>query len=471
MKYHKLGNSSIRSLRSVLLIFFVSIFCFAMFLTFDHWEGQSPSLKFDRNFTSLGRQSNLIATVTDEGAGLKQVVIDLKLRNKMINLVNKQYSSPPIFYKTTEKNSSESFDLGKITNTFNQIREGPASIIVSAKDFSFRGLFGGNKIVIKKDFTFDFSPPKLEVLSGQHYIRQGGSECILYRVEKDTHVSGVKVGPHFFPGYSPQLSDKQIRFSIFAYHYDLPLNSKMTLVARDKAGNESRTMFRIKFFPKKFRHRRIHLDKQFLKKIIPKLTNKNPELLEEKDLIKEFVQVNNELRDLNHQTIKKISKRSSERILWTEPFSQLSQSKVESFFADHRTYFYKGVRIDHQDHVGFDLASVKHYPIEASNNGIIRYATNLGIYGKTVLIDHGCGLFSLYGHLSSISVEQEQKVNKGDIIGLSGTTGLAAGDHLHFGLFLQGIPVNPVEWWDRQWIQEHLWERINAIEKINRVGS
>ena len=119
MKYHKLGNSSIRSLRSVLLIFFVSIFCFAMFLTFDRWEGQSPSLKFDRNFTSLGRQSNLIATVTDEGAGLKQVVIDLKLRNKTINLVNKQYSSPPIFYKTTEKNSSESFDLGKITNTFN----------------------------------------------------------------------------------------------------------------------------------------------------------------------------------------------------------------------------------------------------------------------------------------------------------------------------------------------------------------
>ena len=132
---------------------------------------------------------------------------------------------------------------------------------------------------------------------------------------------------------------------------------------------------------------------------------------------------------------------------------------------------YIGVRIDHLDHVGFDLASVKHYPIEASNNGIIRYATNLGIYGKTVLIDHGCGLFSLYGHLSSISVEQDQEVNKGDIIGLSGSTGLAAGDHLHFGLFLQGIPVNPVEWWDRQWIQEHLWERINAIEKINRVGS
>ena len=471
MKYHKLENPSIRSLRSVLLIFLVSIFCFGMFLTLDRWEGQSPSLNFDRNFTSLGRKSNLIVTVTDEGAGLKQVSIDLKLRNKTINLTNKQYSSPPIFFKTKEKNSSESFDLGKIINTFNQIKEGPASIIVSAKDFSFRRLLGGNKTVIKKDFTFDFTPPRLEVLSGQHYIRQGGSECILYRVEKDTHLSGVQVGPHFFSGYSPQLSDKQIRFSIFAYRYDLPLNSKMILVARDKAGNESRTMFRIKFFPKKFRHRQIHLNKRFLKKVIPNLTNKNPELLKEKDLVKEFVQINSKLRDLNHQTIKKISKQSSERILWTEPFSQLSQSKVESFFADHRTYFYKGITIDHQDHVGFDLASVKNYPIEASNNGIVRYATNLGIYGKTILIDHGCGLFSLYGHLSSISVKQEQKVNKGDIIGLSGTTGLAAGDHLHFGLFLQGIPVNPVEWWDRKWIQEHLWKRINALEKLNKESS
>ena len=230
-------------------------------------------------------------------------------------------------------------------------------------------------------------------------------------------------------------------------------------------------MFPIKLFPKKFRHRQIHLNKQFLKKVIPNLTNKNPELLKEKDLVKEFVHINSKLRDLNHQTIKKISKQSSEQILWTEPFSQLSQSKVESFFADHRTYFYKGITIDHQDHVGFDLASVKNYPIEASNNGTVRYATNLGIYGKTILIDHGCGLFSLYGHLSSISVKQEQKVNKGDIIGLSGTTGLAAGDHLHFGLFLQGIPVNPVEWWDRKWIQEHLWKRINALEKLNKESS
>ena len=183
-------------------------------------------------------------------------------------------------------------------------------------------------------------------------------------------------------------------------------------------------------------------------------------------LVKVFVQVNDKIRDLNHQKIKEISKKSSPGFLWTEPFSQLSRSKVESFFADHRTYLYKGVTIDQQDHVGFDLAVEKNYPIEASNDGIVRYAVNLGISGKTVLIDHGYGLLSLYGHLSSISVKQEQKVEKGSILGYSGTTGLAAGDHLHFGLFLQGIPVNPAEWWDRKWIQAHLWKRINALKKL-----
>jgi murein DD-endopeptidase MepM/ murein hydrolase activator NlpD len=141
---------------------------------------------------------------------------------------------------------------------------------------------------------------------------------------------------------------------------------------------------------------------------------------------------------------------------------QLSNSQVESLFADHRTYLYQGKEVDRQDHVGFDLSVTQQYPIEASNDGVVLLADYFGIYGNTVLIDHGCGLISLYGHLSSIGVQPGQQVKKKDVVGRSGATGLAGGDHLHFGFFLHGVPVNPTEWWDGKWIKDHVLDRISG---------
>jgi murein DD-endopeptidase MepM/ murein hydrolase activator NlpD len=118
--------------------------------------------------------------------------------------------------------------------------------------------------------------------------------------------------------------------------------------------------------------------------------------------------------------------------------------------------------VDRQDHVGFDLSVVERYPIEAANDGRVLLAEYFGIYGNTVLIDHGAGLVSLYGHMSSIDVEVGESVTKSQILGRSGATGLAGGDHLHFGLFLQGVPVNPIEWWDPAWIRDHVTDRLET---------
>ncbi len=277
---------------------------------------------------------------------------------------------------------------------------------------------------------------------------------------EDAEVSGVQVGPDFFPGYPANLPDKRIQFSIFAYRYNSDPNPEMKLVARDAAGNQSETRFWHKLFPKKFRQRKIRISQAFLQQVVPAILNHNPQLSSQDDLLKDFLQINGRLRHDNHQKIKEISSQSEAQLLWTEAFSQLSRSKVESLFADHRTYFYQGREIDQQDHVGFDLSVVEHYPIEASNDGVVRYADRLGIYGNTILLDHGCGLLSLYGHLSSIAVQPGERIKKGQVLGRSGATGLAAGDHLHFGLFLHGIPVNPTEWWDPKWVREHIWERL-----------
>jgi murein DD-endopeptidase MepM/ murein hydrolase activator NlpD len=138
----------------------------------------------------------------------------------------------------------------------------------------------------------------------------------------------------------------------------------------------------------------------------------------------------------------------------------LGNAAIESRFADNRTYFYKGKEIDRQVHLGFDLAVTEHIPVVAGNNGIVVFADYLGIYGNCVIIDHGLGVQSLYAHLSSIDVKPGDRVEKGRQLGRSGTTGLAAGDHVHFTMLVGGRPVNAVEWWDPKWMQDRILRKI-----------
>jgi len=81
----------------------------------------------------------------------------------------------------------------------------------------------------------------------------------------------------------------------------------------------------------------------------------------------------------------------------------------------------------------------------------------MGIYGLTVVLDHGQGLFTTYSHLSRLEAGQGDMVNKGQVIARTGTSGLAFGDHLHFGVAIQGVFVNPLEWLDRDWIEKKIY--------------
>ncbi|MBI4465247.1 MAG: M23 family metallopeptidase, partial [Acidobacteria bacterium] len=146
-------------------------------------------------------------------------------------------------------------------------------------------------------------------------------------------------------------------------------------------------------------------------------------------------------------------------------FLQLSNTAVESQFADYRTYIYQGKKVDEQVHLGFDLASVQHAPVLAANSGRVVLAEYLGIFGNTIILDHGFGLQSLSAHLNSFQVKPGDQVSKGQVIGETGTTGLAGGDHLHFTLLLAGVEVNPIEWWDPLWVQKHILERLAAVKR------
>jgi murein DD-endopeptidase MepM/ murein hydrolase activator NlpD len=432
---------------SILIILIAIAGVIALGLTRARWEEQPPQVMFSQDFKALGRAPSVKLTVGDAGTGLKHVSIHLKQNNQDIVLAD----------DSLNKEKTKTYDVGKLITDKYKPEDGPASLTVTASDSSLRNFLAGNRTDVSKDFVFDTKPPQLQVIEGQHYINQGGSECVVYRVSDNVEASGVQVGTHFFPGYKV---DKNLRFALFALEYDWPADTPMKVVARDAAGNETTAEFWHKVFPKKFRMRDIPLEDSLVQKVVPEIMSHTPSVKDQGDPVKNFVEINSNVRRQDHAKIAELAKSSPGEFLWHGAFLQLSNSKVESFFADRRTYVYNGKAVDQQDHVGFDLSVVAHYPIEAGNDGKVVLAEYFGIYGNAVLIDHGAGLISLYGHMSEIDVKPGQMVKKQEILGKSGATGMAAGDHLHFGMFLNGVPINPTEWWDEKWINDHVMDRL-----------
>lgn len=416
-------------------------------------EGDPPSVTFDREFDVLGRNASLELTIADESGGIAEVHVVLTQNEQEIALVEETFDEP-------REGDSVTYNLGRLIDENYAVQEGPARLNIRVAD----GSLLGNQDEITKEFQFDIYPPRLEVLSGLLYINQGGSEIVVYRVSEDAVASGVQMGPDFFPGFPADIDgNPETHFALFAFAYNLPTDIPVTVTARDAAGNESVASVPSQVSAVAFRNRDIDVDDSFLQKVVPEIMSRTTEIQDKGSRIDTYVEINSRLRALNHAAIAEISEGSEGAFLWEGAFLQLSNSQVESMFADHRTYIYQGEEIDQQDHVGFDLSVVARYPIEATNSGQVILAEYFGIYGNTVLIDHGAGLISLYGHMSSIDVELGQMVAKAETLGRSGETGLAGGDHLHFGLFLHGVPVNPIEWWDAQWVQEHILDRLEPL--------
>ena len=216
-------------------------------------------------------------------------------------------------------------------------------------------------------------------------------------------------------------------------------------------------------FPKPFGHSRIALDDRFLQRVVPAIAAATPDLnlsTAPQDLLTSFLRINGDLRQRNGQTLVELAGKTAPRMLWREPFQPLSNAKVEAKFADSRKRMCTTAReVDHQVHLGFDLAVTQHIPVVAANHGVVLHAGDLGIYG-----DASCLIMAwdtvVYGHLSSIDVKVGDTVDKGKVMGRSGMTGLAAGDHLHFTMLVNGRPVNPVEWWDPKWMQDRVFRKI-----------
>jgi murein DD-endopeptidase MepM/ murein hydrolase activator NlpD len=424
-----------------------------------------PVLTLDKPGASIGRTFTVEFTATSPGGRMTSLEARLEQEGRAIPIVS--YAAPADATLTQETPERVRIARAVPKADLASLRDGPARLVITA---TRPVLFGLRTAVTRlvHTVTARVTPPSIAVVSTGHRLQLGGAEVIVYRVTPPDVESGVKVGDRFYPGFAAsgaiRTGDPALKLAFFALLHDQDVKTPMQLVARDPAGNTSTAEFEHRAVAKKVTRSRVTIDDGFLARVVPAVLKDTPGLAlpasTPAERLEAFLAMNRDLRRSNADTLESLARESAPEMLWRPPFRRIGRSKTESAFTDQRIYIYKGREVDRQVHLGFDLASTKRAPVSAANTGRVLYAGALGIYGNCVVLDHGMGVQSLYAHLSSLDVEKGDRVTKGEPIGRSGMTGLAAGDHVHFSMLVAGRPVNPTEWWDPKWIRDRITRKL-----------
>jgi murein DD-endopeptidase MepM/ murein hydrolase activator NlpD len=415
------------------------------FMTAGEWDAPLVGPAGDPRM--LGRQTPLAVTFSDPGRGLRHTEIAIVQDNQPRILHSQDYPESGI----RQKPASVIADTAAL-----KLHDGPATLTLTAVDHSL----WKNRTVLSWPVTIDLLPPQIFPLNPQNHINPGGSCVVTYHLSEAVPLTGVRVGETFHPGYPVPLGGKPGYVAYFA----LPMEATsaappIRIMARDEAGNETLASIPTLILKRKFRSDTMALPETFLAQKMPEFQAAVP-ALRGKTHLETFTHVNTVLRDENMRTIQSVCLKTEPRQLWQGTFLRMKNAAPMALFGDRRTYLYDGKPVGESLHIGVDLASLIHAPIEAANSGIVRFAGPLGIYGNAVIIDHGLGLATLYAHMSAMQVRLEQNVSRGEVIGISGMTGLAGGDHLHFGVAIHGQFVDPREWWDPHWIEDNVAKKL-----------
>jgi murein DD-endopeptidase MepM/ murein hydrolase activator NlpD len=415
--------------------------------------GPAPRVEVAQS-PGIGPRTPLQVTVRESLRGLDEVRVGLMQGERRELIAEESFTSRPLWKLWGERTPERTLELevGKEHQAW--LVNGEAVLRVEATRPA--GILRrGDPVVVEQTLPVRVTPPALHVLSSFTYAAQGGSEAVVYRVGPEAQRHGVQAGDNFFPGY-PLPGQEGSYFSLFGISWDLDDADRIRLLAEDSLGNTARVGFVDRFTRRRPGSGKIPLSDPFMSKVVNELAGHSPIVGDTSDLLAAFLRINGELRRVNNQQLIDLGQQSRPEFLWRQHFLPFPSGQVMSAFASVRSYEYEGRHVDEQVHLGFDLASTQQAPVPAANDGIVMWAAYLGIYGNTVVLDHGYGLMSLYSHLSSFDVGEGDRVERGQPLGRTGVTGLSGGDHLHFATLMRGVPVTPVEWWDPKWIHDRL---------------
>ncbi len=232
-------------------------------------------------------------------------------------------------------------------------------------------------------------------------------------------------------------SRSRMSCSLLGRHYPLyPLqNEKMrTLIGIPLGINAQETDLKVRkkiflFYQK--RRKRVTIEKKDFSIQILKMPPKKQRLLGRPRNRKE------------REEIKEVLCRETREQYWKGIFGWPVQSRISGSF---------GLRRRLSDgrpwgrHLGIDIAADEGTPVYAPNAGEVLLCREFTLHGKTVILDHGQGVMSIFLHLEKFKTREGARVQKGEVIGTVGSSGFASASHLHWGLYIHGIPVDPLVW-------------------------
>ncbi len=331
-------------------------------------------------------------------------------------------------------------------------------------------------VVVERTVSVVLAPPTVTPQSTFVHVAQGGAEVVVYEVGPTSVKDGVLVErvasdgtpaePWTFPGAPLPGGPATRRFAFFVVPYDddspeASIQSRVKVFAEDALGNRAVAGGVIhKAFTRPMGKDTLELKDAFLAKVTGEIYAQTPDLPRKGAPLDDYLQLNRELRRRNNDVLLELAQKSQPRFLWSKVFVPFDNAAIKGAFADRRTYLRDGSVVDTQDHLGFDLARIERSPVGAGNDGVVAFAGYLGIYGNCVVLDHGFGLMTLYAHLSSVDVKVGDALTRGAVLGRTGASGLAGGDHLHFTTLVHGRPTNPIEWWDAHWIGDRIKRKL-----------
>jgi murein DD-endopeptidase MepM/ murein hydrolase activator NlpD len=404
----------------------------------------TPVIDLPSSVTSLGQATPITARIRDPH-GVRRLAAFVEQNGARYQVF--ELAQPSNLTDTTAN-----FTAG--VKTTPQLKDGKAKLMVEATSNDLLR----KTARLERDVNVVTQPPSVSVDSEQHYLYLGMADLATFSVSGSWTEAGVRVGDQTFRAW-PMPGGKPGLFSLFAFAWNMPPGTAPLVYASNGAGNDVTSPL-VVVFPKKEQPKYTTHDLQvsdaFMQKVINELDPNGTG-----DPVARFVKINTEMRRANNKTLSDLRLKTADKFLWSQPFMRQTHSQAESSFADVRNYIYKGKKIDQQVHLGYDLAVTQHIGVEASNDGKVVYAAPLGIYGNCIVVDHGYGLQTIYGHLSKIDVHEGDVVKRGQVMGLSGMTGMAGGDHIHFAMQLDGVQIDPKEWWDSHWIKDHIAKRVD----------
>ncbi len=453
-------NQGSSSLWIVILIALIGAGAFIY--TSKSFERNAPSIE-SANSIYWNRKDALKIKLSDV-SGLKSYEIKIRDDKNEIIVANEM-----ILETVHEKLVEVKYPKKAVNGVLLDPRATKLQITFRATDKSNWNFFQGNSIVKKINVYVDYKRPDINILSNSYSITRGGSALVIFQVKDRALKSFVveaggrtfKAQPYKKEGYYATL---------LAWPFNAE-NFTANIRAEDMAGNKRISNIPLYLLAKNYKTSWIQAKDKFIDGKISDLIDTEPKYSIIEDRLKKLKTINETMRLENEEIIHKLAVNVSDKMIdsWKiKKFYPLKNAAKVASFGDKRHYYYenKSNEVSQSYHVGLDMASTKMAKILSSNRGTVVYDEYNGIYGNMPMIDHGLGLYSLYGHCSNILVQKGDEIGAGFSIAQTGKSGLALGDHLHFGILVQGVEVRPEEWMDKKWINDKIDKVFKEADKI-----